>query len=222
MSFIAGIFGALALAIAFGSLWFWVLLFVAFCIITSFVEHERGGAALFAVIVTTVVLMNKHIASLFYFIGHRPGRTSVYVLGYFVAGTIWGIVKWFLYVTRELERYNEKKAFWLKNYAPSGSTEITPDLVAEFKKYLDPDQRQPPQVHSHKGDIILWMTYWPFSGLWTLVNDPVRRAFRAIYRNIASTLQSMSDRLFKNAQSELSQTPTPPPEKATQGIKVRV
>lgn len=208
MGFLAGIFAALAVALTFGSLWFWVLLFIAFCTITSFVEHERGGAAFFAVLVTTVLLMNRHIYDFFAFIIHRPGGTSVYILAYFALGTIWGIVKWFLHVTRELERYNEKKADFLK-YRGNGATEITPELVKDFKDYAGYGFGKPPQVSEHKGDILMWMTYWPFSGIWTLINDPVRRAFRAIYRSISTTLQAMSDRLFKSAQAEWNQ-PEPP------------
>jgi hypothetical protein len=232
----AGLGAALAVAFAFGTVTFWVMLFIAFCIVTAFVENDRGVAAFFVLTVAAVLLLNRHTADLLYFIGHHPGRTAAYILAYFAAGTVWGIVKWFLHVTKKLEEYKEKKARFLRN---EHATEITPDLVKGFKSYMGTSYSdgQPPQVHEHKSDIMMWMTYWPFSGLWTLVNDPVRRAFRAIYRSIASSLQSMSDRLFKNAVAEMNQPVPPAPEdnsshpdyysgagvtKVTPGIKVRV
>jgi hypothetical protein len=61
----------------------------------------------------------------------------------------------------------------------------------------------PPQVREHKSDIMLWMTYWPFSCVWTLINDPIRKIFRTIYANIAKSLQSISDRMFKGAIADL-------------------
>ena len=54
----------------------------------------------------------------------------------------------------------------------------------------------PPQVADNKAQIIRWMTFWPISGLWTLINDPIRQAFIKIYDRISGRLQRMSDRIF--------------------------
>jgi hypothetical protein len=64
--------------------------------------------------------------------------------------------------------------------------------------------REAPQVRLHKGDIMLWMTYWPFSGLWTLINDPIRKVFRTIYTHIAKSLQAISDRMSKGVTADLA------------------
>ena len=88
----------------------------------------------------------------------------------------------------------------LKNKA----TEFTPALALTFKNdYLGFNYDIVPKAHDHKGDILMWMTYWPFSSLWTLINDPIRKIFRTIYTNIASSLQAISDRMFKTATADL-------------------
>ena len=35
-------------------------------------------------------------------------------------------------------------------------------------------------VKEHKGRIVLWGVYWPFSLIWTVVDDPIRRAYEYI------------------------------------------
>jgi hypothetical protein len=47
------------------------------------------------------------------------------------------------------------------------------------------------------------MTYWPWSALWTLINDPVRRFFCWIYEQISGVLQEISDRAFQNIENEM-------------------
>jgi hypothetical protein len=50
----------------------------------------------------------------------------------------------------------------------------------------------------------MWMGHWPISALWTLINDPVRKALKAIYARIAGTLQRISDHLFSDIKDDFS------------------
>jgi hypothetical protein len=194
-------FAALLAAIAFGTVWGWIIFVAAYIIITALVENDKGFWAFLAVILTTIALCTPHFQAAVHFIVANPGKVLLMIIGYFVIGTVWGIIKWFLYVNRQLEKYNEKKTeFLLKNKA----TEFTPALAAAFKShYFGFGDGLVPQAHDHKGDILMWMTYWPFSSLWTLINDPIRKIFRTIYTNIASSLQAISDRMFKTATADL-------------------
>ena len=54
----------------------------------------------------------------------------------------------------------------------------------------------PPKVSEHKALITSWMTYWPISALWTLINDPIVRLFDSIYYGIAEYLQAISNKKF--------------------------
>jgi hypothetical protein len=47
------------------------------------------------------------------------------------------------------------------------------------------------------------MSYWPWSLTWTMLKDPMRKAFLAIYHNIAEQLQEISNRAFKGVEADL-------------------
>jgi len=94
-------------------------------------------------------------------------------------------------------------------YQAALSTGVMDPAIKElWRKYLDNEyygsrRLRKPLVSRNKGRIVAWMTYWPWSGLWTLINDPVRRTFRFLYRRISTTLQRMSDKMFADIESEL-------------------
>jgi hypothetical protein len=71
--------------------------------------------------------------------------------------------------------------------------------VAEGRRKLDVR----PLVAQHKVHVLRWMSYWPWSLFWTVLKDPVRKAFLTIYYNIAEHLQAISDRAFKGIDADL-------------------
>jgi hypothetical protein len=102
-------------------------------------------------------------------------REVVFALGcYIPVGVGWTFAKWWFYVRM---RAREVKA-----------------LIAAHKSFSSYDL--PPQVGNHKADIIRWLSWWPFSVIGTILNDPFRRLFEAVYRGIAETLQRISIRAF--------------------------
>lgn len=191
---------AVMAALAFGTVWFWTLLILSIILITAFVENERGVGAFICLVLTIGILSISF--PLIREVLHHPGKTLLYVLAYFVAGTIWGVVKWFLYVRKQLEAYQERKANTMN---ARGIKEMTPALAVELRSYASV-----PQVRENKSKVMFWMTYWPFSGLWTLINDPVRRIFKFIYTSIQEWLQGISNRAFKGVQEELKIADTVP------------
>ncbi len=59
----------------------------------------------------------------------------------------------------------------------------------------------PPRARDNKARIIAWMTYFPASMAWTLVNDPIRHAIEFLYNRVGKLLQSMSDRTFRGVEN---------------------
>jgi hypothetical protein len=47
------------------------------------------------------------------------------------------------------------------------------------------------------------MAFWPWSAVWTLLNDPVQRAFRRIFNYLREFYQRMSDRIFSDVAKDL-------------------
>lgn len=60
-----------------------------------------------------------------------------------------------------------------------------------------------PLAAVHKVAILRWMSYWPWYFTWTMLKDPVRKAFLTIYHNIAERLQRVSDTAFRGVQADL-------------------
>lgn len=65
----------------------------------------------------------------------------------------------------------------------------------------------PLKVREHKSLILAWMAYWPASLVWTMANDPVRRAFEAVYDRIGGSMQRMSDRKFSGYEDAFAAKP---------------
>lgn len=56
--------------------------------------------------------------------------------------------------------------------------------------------------------LLLWMTYWPWSMIWTIINDPIRRAFRAIYSKISGLFEMITNSIYDDAEeSDRRETP---------------
>ena len=77
---------------------------------------------------------------------------------------------------------------------------------------------KPPRPNDHKSTILTWMTFWPASLAWTMLNDPVRAAFRHIYTWLSRTLQDISNRAFAEvANMSAADTRLDPPTPPTAG-----
>ncbi len=77
---------------------------------------------------------------------------------------------------------------------PPGPFEMPNELREKFSRYAL--QNLIPHVSDNKPRIIGWMTLWPWSFAWTMVDDPVRSLFKKIYVFIESTFKKMRDRTF--------------------------
>lgn len=53
-------------------------------------------------------------------------------------------------------------------------------------------------LSKHKSAIYMWITFWPFSLIGTIFDDPVRRFCRFVYNRVAGLLSGITARAFKN------------------------
>jgi hypothetical protein len=103
----------------------------------------------------------------------NPGILVLVAMAYLALGTGWAVIKWWSYVRKQLRNWKPR------NYG-TGATEPQRILVKE-----------------HKSRIMTWMSFWPMSLLWTLLNDPIRKLFTEIYTRISGTLQKIADREYE-------------------------
>ena len=57
-----------------------------------------------------------------------------------------------------------------------------------------------PKVEYHAGRIIGWMEFWPISLVWTLINDPIRAFFEAIFEKTKGLFQNIADSAYAKVQ----------------------
>jgi hypothetical protein len=136
-------------------------------------------------------------------------------------GTLWGVGKWFFYVKDQREKYDElKRLFIERNRLGIEVTDPIPDENKESwasacaswrssfgSHYNDHGLDVVPQVRSHKMEIYVWIAYWPWSFVWTIVNDPVRKIFNKIYNAIHGWLQSISNHYFADTAQDFRAVP---------------
>ena len=175
-------------ALVFGTIGFWIatsimFFFVCLCICNEKELHDIGAFLFLAVFFNVVYFcgnsesLNKCGIYLF----NNPLTLFEIVFGYFLAGTVWSVVKWYFFLLNKRDEYIQH----IKDFIPN-------NIV---KKPYPPCV---PVVSDYKRAIITWMIYWPFSMVCTILNDPVRRMFNFIYYKIHDYMQSMSDKMFES------------------------
>lgn len=179
----------------FGSMvWFWILFGV--WSLALFISVEMDGP-IYAAGITLAFF------GLFAIWGVLPGGGSLLALlaaqphlivfgcvAFFVLGTVWAVVKWWFFVRDLADKRREQIAKAdLLGGAPGKNIKVF-GLITK------------PVVRDHKSRIMTWMCFWPFSMVWTLINDPIRRIFKAIYSRIKGMLQRIADRAFEGLEPE--------------------
>lgn len=192
------------LFLAVGSMWFWAFI-VAFVILEFWwIEgHDEGGIGAtisFAGFLACLYFFSD--ISLFSWVASNPELVLGGLGAYFVIGAGWGFAKWFLYLKDRANEYQEKRFKFLVDNGVKNATMQTVVPVELREKWGD---RYNSSRHSNagthrplavdnKGRIITWMTYWPWSALWTAIRDP----FRLMYQSLSTRMEQMSKNIFSD------------------------
>ena len=192
-----------------GGLWSYALLMVAFilCLITVETNATFSTVVVIGTIMTLTIFGDAHPLT---WLVNNKEDLFWYILGYFIFGTVWAGVKWYFYVHKlaRIARQSKLKVFKaynLENSITEIPQRVYDSLISEFRTQLGVFSKYrldftngvlSPQVLNHKRLIVAWMTWWPVSGLWTLINDPIVRFFGWIYEQISDGLQRISDHAF--------------------------
>ena len=199
-----GLLGWIAALVAFGSVWFWLIMLAAFCGIAALVENEEGVWATLVMVLTAVSLNWVWKVPILKTCALHPWKALLWVLVYFVAGALWGLFKWWLYAHKQLAAYKELRDEFMKS---ENVTELTPALALKLKSkagmQYPPLRAEAPSVSQHKCDITRWMTYWPFSVVGTLLNDFVRKAWNYIYVFMSTTYDRISKHVFRKYEADV-------------------
>jgi hypothetical protein len=102
----------------------------------------------------------------------------------------------------------------LENAAVMGGRELTDALKPAWTDYLahtkqkfqqDETNMMPveiPHPKDHKARIMRWMGHWPWSMLWTLINDPFRRICKMLYKRMTVILVDIAQEAFAGVEDD--------------------
>ncbi len=162
-----------------GTFWFWILVFVSFVALFYQVNVGNGWGSTLVFIGTVAAVAILGNSTLFLgflsYIKDNPGIIILCFAGYFIAGAVWSIVKWYYFVVDKRDEYLEY------------------NRRSDFKI---------PSPKEYKSDIMLWMSYWPVSAVWTIINNPFKKIFIRIQKSLEGVYEKISAHVFKDLIKE--------------------
>src|SRR3989344_1109260 len=209
--FASQVFGWFTLTLAmfsifvFGTFWFWALVVAETILLFFFLNDDDKfiGNATLSLIIFLLVLQFFGDVKIFSYALENPLKSLFYLFGYVVVGVLWSFGKWWFYLMEEKRRYDTAKNAFLKDYKIKDDVIIPVALKEKWKQatkeggYYNNGQiyqfKLNPQAKEYKGKIITWMCYWPWSMVWTLINDPIKKLFKNIYNWLQNSYQRVSD-----------------------------
>lgn len=196
---------------------FFLVVLVLFAIVECFLtEVEKFGWATTLFIVSIVgAVVGAHFMDLhpFQWLVSHGVEAVLYVVAYVGAGLVWSFGKWFFFLWRFRDKYREYKLKFLHGLNPAFTADmpVPTDQLPHFYDFLDRQERyssayyrvfkdnplsKKPRAVNNKARITAWMSFWPYSLVGTLLNDPVRRLFNAIFSWVKGLYQKMADAMF--------------------------
>ena len=190
----------------FGTIWFWLATVIPFVLLIACVEYEKSTSAL-AILVTVAALFvafgDKNIIP---YIKNHPIQILEYAGGYIAAGVVWGFVKWYFFLLKARDKFTSFRDRWIATYGSINDEPRTtnPGLTNRqvFAREARAKDMMIPSANDNKGRIIFWMSYWPASALWTLINDPFTRFFKFLYNRIGSVFEMLSNAMFQDLRRD--------------------
>lgn len=124
-----------------------------------------------------------------------------YVLVYVVVGLLWSIAKWWFYVRGRVDKLMELRAEYLESRKLPANTAWDKALQDDFDKrnpYSNVQElAKRPIARKNKSRILGWMVYWPWSATWTIINDPVMKLFRMLFKRFHALFEAISKSAYK-------------------------
>jgi len=175
--------------LAFGAWGFWLLTLGSAVLISELLDKDAHSWAIILAIMTVAILaVFGGINPIQWFL-HNPWETVLALVGYFAVGAIWSLIKWYFFLLGVRRHIQDMRREHPDN--------VDKDVV-NLLRCAGVGGEIPPQIRDNKSRVIGWMALWPASMLWTVINDPVRRACEEIYNRLGGVYQAISNRVFRD------------------------
>jgi hypothetical protein len=194
-----------------GSFWFWILILIEILVLFVFIEHENGWGATISFLLCLALLQWAGNANIIDFATESPLKLLALVIVYFGLGTVWGVIKWWIFCKDRVDRFRDFKEEFLVSKGLDPNSAMSPELKTELKERLDRDRYdednlgKPARVRDNKGNLIRWMSFWPISMVWSLCNDFIKKVFKQIVQWMTTFLQNMSNKIHAGIQKDLEE-----------------
>lgn len=158
---------------------FLIAFLIVFTFVTIATEIEWFGCSTLTLTASVILVQYFHLLNIdiLIYVKEHILNTIAYSLSYIAIGIAWSFAKWFFFLRNELEK--------------------SVKYVKELKEFV---KQSPviniPQASYNKGRIIAWMSFWPFSFIGTLLNDPIRKLFNQIFNQFKNLYQRMANNIF--------------------------
>lgn len=205
-----------------GTMWFWILMAIAVLSVGLCVARESFGKATLCVVVTFAALALFGDFNVLHWLRDHYLSFGVYLVAYLAAGTVWSIVKWWRFIRRKRVDYDRRKGAFMVGHELPCDAPMPDKLKTEWRTHLEQERRYsadrreetfPPKANAYKAKIMAWMMYWPWSLVVTVIDDPIRKLFNAIFEAIRGLYQRIADSAFKDVEYDFKVTPPSGPPK---------
>lgn len=220
-------------ALAFLVGWIFIpIIIIGIILIIYFHETENNIGWSHTVFILIALLVAYKYGYTLNYIKANPLIITQYIGAYIGIGVIWAFCKWFFHLKSLVSKYNEIKLKaqneWTERNEHQKTQSTFNDLLKNYvnstfnyrsgfrieNKYdystssKTPSETQykviTPQASENKKLITTWISHWPISVFWTLLNDPIKKLINYIFENISHLFQNMSNRIFKNVKTDFN------------------
>jgi len=176
-----------------GFIWWEILLLTVLGIVFfASIVKEIDGLAIGDFILTIVVCQFWLKIDIWSWVMANYLLMLAYLVGYFIAGSLWSIFKWYRFVKSELR---ECKQLFNQNKSYKSST---------IEAWLeDNNHRWPPDPKNETDKIVRWIMAWPVSVMWAILEDLFVWIGNKIYNFTGEIYRSISNRIFAELKKDL-------------------
>ena len=93
---------------------------------------------------------------------------------------MWSFVKWWLHVNKLADRIASEQAKW------------------ESRRNYRLDR---PQISDNKDRIATWVTYWPISVIWSLLDDFIKHLMQQLVMSLRKAYEAITNSAFKKFET---------------------
>jgi hypothetical protein len=184
--------------------WFWGIFLIESVLLIYCLEEDKAGFAVFTTLVVVVLFAVWSDFWSFKWIFANPGSIFLFLLGYAFIGAVYSILKYFFYLTDKRRRWDKAFTEYCERIADlKGADKLKFSELPDGHKKGASDHIQNrlgysslPRFTESTRQVVFWMSYWPWSLFWTLLNNPIRWFFEEIKSGLIGVYRGMHSKII--------------------------